>query len=219
MSKFYPIIRLERSDGKVRHVLREAGGEDSRDYFDVRCAVVWRPLFCIILGEEAYDKHYFDQQAPGILRLLDEYQEPGLSINSFLDRLSDSMILHGALAAYGETGDKDKAFVDAWWAYCDKRRLRLDLLQAPFADNFNLLSAKVQDSINSGLLRLERTSDTAQDLQGFATADLQDAPDSKFFKLKALGFAVSSFEKFPSRRPILTLGREFYGGGHNNWMR
>lgn len=215
MAKFYQVLRLEKSKDRVRHWLKDAGEDSFRDYFDVRAAVVWPGFYCI-LGEEAYDEHYFDQSAPGILRLLDEYQEPTLSVTDFLDRLTDATLLYGASVCYGETADRFNAYVDSFWGYLDKRRLRLDLLEPPYSDNFALLMSKVQDAVNNGLLRVEKTSETSQELQSLSTADFQDATD-KFPKLRALGFAVAGFEKYGSRRALLNLGRAGQGMS-KGWM-
>lgn len=216
MSIPYPITRVERIEGRIRHWLREHGQDVFRDYDDVRLSLCWEPPFFLCVGEESLDPYWHDQTARGVLRVLCEHGESNLSIASFLDKLTDAAALYGCSTVYGETGERFKAYVDSYWQYLDKRHLRLDLLEAPWSGDFGLLVRKTQDAINQGLLYIHRDSETSQDLQSFTMMDLENGAE-KFYRLKALGFAVGSFEKFMPRRLTFKPSKDFFGS--TSWTK
>ena len=166
--------------GRIKCEIAYAGQVDELVFYDIRGAFVWEPVpYFLILGEEAIDELYFDQSARGVLRILGEYENSTLSLNDFLNRLTDSLSLHSATIIYSDL--RKKEYSDLFYEYQDKLKLNhLSLIGAPFCENFRLGMSITQDWIDQGLVRIPKTSLVWNQLETLHPGDIENDPEKRF---------------------------------------
>ncbi len=218
MADFYQIFKSEDTGKHVVHFIRNGNIEETRRYASVRAGVSFPSeegsgAFCII-GQELQDKF---EVFSGPLRLLDEWEFSGFSVDQFWDRVSDSIVLHIARPVYFDI--QDEANLLAFRDYCSRRKPNLDHQEAPFANNFFTGLATCNDWLREGRLDLPKTSMVRSQLKSITRNDLKDTenPGKKFALINALRHVCSGYRKFPDTPP-LAFGENFGHGHPQGWM-
>ena len=204
MVHWYNLINSDSSGRFIIHIVMNGNDEDRIRYVSVRAGVSFPSqdaagAFCVV-GQEMDDKF---ETAPAPLVLLDEWEFPGLSVDGFWDKVSDALVLHGAKPVYFDT--EDEANLLAFQDYCSRKKLNIDYLAAPFADNFFTGLSTANDWLREGRLDLHKTSLVRNQLKSLTREDLRDSPETKFPLVNSLRHVLSGFRKYPPSKP-LSLG-------------
>jgi hypothetical protein len=86
----------------------------------------------------------------------------------------------------------------------DKKIYLGRLEQAPFAENFQLSIALINDWLKTCRLELPEHSIARQQLKRISKQELDDKPENKFYAINGLRYAVAAFHKF---KPVRHGGR------------
>ncbi len=185
-------------------------------FYDIRGAFVWEPKpYFLILGEEVHDKFTAFPDRRGVLRLLDEYESETLSLNDFLGRLTDSLFLHSATDIYSDLSNK--AHADLFYEFRDKANLsQLSLANAPFRENFRIAVSITQDWISQGLVSIPKNTLLWNQLEILNPGDIENEPEKKFSRVRALSFGVCGFQKYPPLKRFRIGGFKVHS--QQGWM-
>jgi len=214
MVPWYHIVNSDSTGRFIIHIVMNGNVEEKIRYVSVRAGVSFpsqdgKGAF-VVVGQEMDDKL---ETAPTPLVLLDEWEFPGLSVDQFWDRVSDSLVLYGVKPVYFDATDETNLHV--FMDYCDRRKLNVDYQAAPFVDNFFAGLSTCNDWLREGRLDLHKTSVTRDTLRNITRTDLQNSPETKFPLVNALRHCLSGFRKYPPVKPF-NLGRMGYE--KNSWM-
>lgn len=212
----FTLLRGSRTEKGAVVLEVETGGVAQKwIYRDTRGAFVWEPIpYYVILGELAPSNFDAPNDKRGPFYILDEHESSSLSLNDFFSRFTDSLSLLCTNDIYGDL--KKKEYSDLFYSYQDKMRLNLSLIAAPFFDNFRIAMSQTQDTINDGLLRIPKGSLVWNQLEIFNPSDIENEPERRFHRLRALAFGICGFLKFKPV-PILTVGSIARHRG-DSWM-
>jgi hypothetical protein len=214
MVPWYNLINSDSTGKFIIHIILNGTVEDKIRYVSVRAGVSFSseeaPGAFVVVGQEMDDKN---EVAPTPLTLLDEWEFSGLSVDQFWDKASDALVLHGASPVYFDT--QDEANLNAFQDYCSRKKLNIDYLAAPFADNFFTGLSTANDWLRERRLDLHKTSKTREQLKNITREHLRDSPETKFPLVNALRHVLSGFRKYPPSKP-LSLG--MMGCKQDSWM-
>ena len=212
-----PWYQLQNSDTGGRHIVHHVLNGDVEQtfrYVSVRAGVSFpsqeAPGAFVVIGQELDDKL---EVAPTPLVLLDEAVFTGLSVDGFWDKVTDAVVLHDAKPIYFDT--QDEANLNAFQDYCNRKKLNIDYLGAPWPDNFFTGLSTANDWWSEGRLILDKTSQVRNQLKSITRADLKESPETKFPLVNALRHVLSGFRKYPPSKP-LKLGMPM--GMKEGWM-
>lgn len=218
--KIYELIKAERFEtGVINHHVRMSGEEKDFRYQAVRIGLVWdsleNPAFFVVGGMETEDK--FAASLHGTVSIIQEFEVQNLSLDVLFDALSDSYVSMLCDAVYVDCGEEKEGYKSRLWDYLDKRNLRaVNIYDIPYRD-IALRFSTIKDFNDSGCLIIDRGSPLFQDLQGISRSHLKDRPETQFYRLNALGYLLSGFEKYKPIRPF-KMPREFRGSRNGSWM-
>jgi len=214
MVLWYQLKNSDSSGRFIIHTILNGGVEEQIRYLSVRAGVSFPSQDAagafVVVGQELDDKY---ETAPAPLVLLDEWEFTGLSVDTFWDKVTDAVVLHDAKPIYFDT--QDEANLLAFQDYCNRKKLNIDYLNAPFADNFFTGLSTANDWWSEGRLILDKTSQVRNQLKSITRADLKESPETKFPLVNALRHVLSGFRKYPPSKP-LKLGMPM--GMKEGWM-
>jgi hypothetical protein len=215
MARIYKLIKAEKvRNGIVHHVL-DFGEERDYRYQSIRIGLVFptmdNPAYFVVGGMEAEDP--LEQNERGYIRIIEEMEISDLSFDTLFNSVTDSYssMLCDEVYADLKTNDDYKL---KYWSYLDRHNLRMNLSDVPYSDVVLRFSV-LRDFNDSGSLGIDKGSALYADLQGISKEHLKDNPESKWYRLNALSFLISGFEKFKPTKP-LNMGRTM--GGNQSWM-
>lgn len=222
MSKIYKnLISAERvKDHTVKHqVLMHYGCEETYRYKSIRLGMVFAtmgtPSFFVVAGMEADD--LLSPTLRATLRVIEEEEVEGLSLDELFNSVTDSYSSMLCDAIYLDFKSNEEHRLKLW-DYLDKHQLRgVNLIDVPFKDMV-LRFSMLRDYNDSGALVLDKSSALFSDIQGVSRSNLKDNPE-KWYRLNALSFVVSGFEKYPPVKPLRVNGVDYsarYNG--DGWM-
>ena len=127
-----------------------------------------------MIGEEWFDKRLYASDR-GTMCLIWEYEFDGLSINKFLDKVTDAFTSYCYSVIYADLDRED--YKTTLYDYCDSRNLsRINLQQAPFPDDWNirLETFGEQKMLNDSIERVKKAnsnpdSDVVYYVEGFTS--------------------------------------------------
>ena len=202
----YNVVDTRKSKNGVTHIVaNNDGGTEIKKYSAIRGGLSWpagtMPAYHCIVGEGFV---YFDRNEGGDqrgkLHLLAEHEYSGMSIDQMFDKLTDNVVQLNCGTIYTHTEEEQAAYADYQEAYrdfCYKKKVSLGWLdQAPFADNFQLGIALINDLVKTGRLVLPEQSIVREQLKRISKEDLDESPENKFYAINGLRFAVAAFHKF-----------------------
>jgi len=197
------VIEARKSKKCITHIVaKQDGSTESFSYSAVRGGLSWpmgtMPGYHCILGEEHI---YFDRDdlrnQRGKLHLLSECEYPGLSIDQMFDRLTDDAVQFHCGTVYTHTNEEYQDYLEAYRDFCYAKKVSLGRLdQAPFAENFQLGIAFINDWLRTGRLVLPEQSIIREQLKQISKQELNDKPEDKFSSINGLRFALAAFHKF-----------------------
>lgn len=197
-------------------------GAEVWSFYNIVGGFVWEPTpYYIMLGEEVNDRYSAFPDARGVLRVLDEHENEEWSLNGFLSRMTDFLSLTQADTLYSDCGEKNKDRLDLFYQFTDKLHLtHLRVIHAPFSESFRLSMSITQDWITEGLLRIPRETLLWNQLEVFNPKELESAPEKRFYRLRALSFAVCGLQKYgkPAVLDISNLTQKLGGPPSQDWM-
>jgi hypothetical protein len=209
----YRLLRAEKvKNGIVKHEAVHMGREDVFRYLSIRIGLVCpgqeNPAFFVVGGMEVEDE--LSPSPRGLIRILQEEEVNDLSLNILFDTVTSAYTAMLADALYVDAAKED--FKMRLWDYLDAHNLRtVSIENVAYKDPVLRLSS-VKDFQDAGDLLIDRGSPLFQDLQGVSRSHLRDDFESKYFRLNALGYLVSSFAKYPPKPPLTFKVRPTPGG-------
>lgn len=221
MNSEYKLISGGRTPtGTVKHDVIVPGNiEEHYKYFDVRIGLTWpgsdNPAYACIVGEAWFDRNVYASDR-GTMCLIWEAEYDGLSINRFLDKVTDAYTSYCVSEIYADLDQED--YKSAFYDYCDNHNLSgITLLQAPYADDFYLGLSQIKDLDSAGDISIPKTSEVFDEMRRIQRADLQNHPEINFPRLNALRYVIGGFMKSPPVAPLMT-GPWMGGHSKQDWM-
>jgi hypothetical protein len=191
--------------GHIKHETVIRGNDEVFKYYAVRVGMVWPSIhvqaYIVGVGEEVFDRQLY-ADSRGVLRVFYEQEFDGLNFDALFRQLSDIAVSSMAEVIYVDLDQED--YKTALYEFFDKQNLRnLSVQDIPFKDV--LFRFGIVDKWNSsGNLIMSPDGGCFQEVKAISRADMVDeAVTDKFFRLNALSFAISGFDKFPPDDPLL----------------
>lgn len=220
MPKIYKnLIKAERTKNNVvnHHVATHWGGEEDYQYQSIRIGLVFgtidNPSYFVVGGLEKDDR--LSPILRPTLRIIQEEEIPDLSWDRLFDSVTDSYFSMFCDATYIDSKPSEEHWLK-FWDYIDKHNLRgFNLQDVPFKDMV-LRFGMLRDYNDSGALVLDKSSSLFSDIQGVSRSNLKDSPE-KWYRLNAISYLISGFEKFQPSKPF-DMKSFVSKGGEQGWM-
>jgi hypothetical protein len=227
MADFYKLIAGERvRRGLINHdVARGPTGRQTLRYCDVRAAMIpprpTAPANYVIAGEELVD-YEIEGLDRGPLVVLKEATYDGLNVETFFDHFFADACLFCVKTVYVDL--ENPLLIPFWKTFREpngKKAIerRIELRQAPFAENILAELSLIQSWREKDLLEIDRSTTLYEQAKKVSRDKLIDGtlPESESFLLEALCHLVGGFHvDVPPRKMAHRPSRPLREGA---WMR
>ena len=216
----YQITRCEKKRVITHHV-QTSGGPQKFLYGDVRGGVSWptaanaAPSFFIIIAQS------FDQiDGLGGFVELAEFQSENFSPEKFSNKMTDYCTMYSINEIYCDMSEHKTSYVDGFNTFASKIKGNLNLVQAPYAENFSYSVGILRDYWKKGILNFLKGGKLTDQLRSLSESDLNEKTlEGTLYAVNAARFAISGYHKFPvySLSDYQPAG-DYHALGPDAWM-
>jgi hypothetical protein len=190
------IINATRVDSKFHvQVALEDGSKWTHIFRDIRGALTWptmlSPGYLIIAGQE--DQQTSSGRYP--VRFFTEAQVDTLT--DFFQQLSDLAGKYSVDTFYADRREDFWPYLEALYEFCRRQQIKSPgIIQAPFVDDFGFAVGLIREWRRDRALFVpdDTTVTVLEQVRRMSPEDVADREG--FFAVRALGFLISSFERF-----------------------
>jgi hypothetical protein len=199
----YNVIKAEETEHGV--IVHEIDGKETEKirYSAIRAGLSWpvkgsSGYYCI-LGEEYVERNLFTNEQPrGKLVFLKELKATQPFLDVFFLPLTDDSTLYLCEKVYTDLSEDHADDAKFYQDYLYEKKLTHGRLEeAPYISNFNLGVSLIRRWIDNGLLTIPKDTIVHDQLSQIAKLDLDASPETIYFAVNALRFAVGAFYKSP----------------------
>jgi hypothetical protein len=190
------IINATRVDPKFHaQVVLKDGSVWTEIYRDIRGSFVWptmlSPGYALIAGQA--DQATSSGRFP--VRFFTEAQADTLT--DFFQQLSDLVAKYSCNTLYADRSEETRPYLEALDKFSRRQQIKTpSIIQGPFADDFGFAVGLIREWKRDGALSIPEDANVYGQIRQMAPEDLKDSPEIRFFAVRALGFLISSFERF-----------------------
>ncbi len=211
----YNIKKAKKHDDYPSVIVHEVEGEQGSrkiEYSAVIGGISWptntSPAYACILGQvwDGELRTMGKRQRKGAIKFLGEYHSDALSNEDFFRKVSDGVVMFYCENFFTDLDEQWEGYRESFRDYLNEKEIVKPvphLEQAPFSEKFLWGASSINDLRAEGKITIPEGTLIHRQLASITNEDLEDSPETNFWAVNALRFAIGAFHKNDYRPVVL----------------